>query len=263
MRDPNFGWIPVEAKLPGADMDGEDFLTLFYYDDAYDIWAEDPREPVILIGENNAVVETVSVWHEGHWYSCRDYEFCKDERDSSVFQAMWWQPIIWPALPREEEILRELERLRNPEGKRAKIVDLNLMGWTPTSKERPGIFGEEALVLAYSEDSYEDRAGIARPLVKLGEKGVLEGKVAIWCPDNQWHTDKPETKENLIENVLWYRPIVWPAPPAEPILYKRAERVAKLMAMDEEERKYKAEEAKKEAKKEAEKEKSGWESRNV
>lgn len=259
MTDPNFGWIPVETKLPGSDMDGEEFFVLAYYDDSYDIWGEDTDIPVILMGENNAVVEYINIWHEGSWYTSQHEYGEENEKNPTVYQAMWWQPIIWPALPREEEILRELERLRNPEGKRAKIVEVDLMGWIPMSKERPGMDGEEALVLAYSEDRYEERAGIARPLVKLGEKGVLEGKVATWCRDNQWHTDRPETEENLVENVLWYRPIIWPAPPAEPILYKRVEEAAKVIAEKEEDRKRKAKEAKKEAKKE----KPGWEPRNV
>ncbi len=262
MTDPKLGWIPVEAKLPGSDMDGEDFFVLYIFEDGYDIWDEGSY-PSVLMNEKDAIVEMISVWHSGQWYSSRNYKLCEDEEIGNPgYRAMWWQPIIWPALPREEEILRELERLRNPEGKRAKIVDLDLMGWRPMSKERPGVEGGEALVLAYSEDSYEDRAGIARPLVNLGEKGVLEGKIATWCLNNQWHTDMPPTEENLVKNVLWWRPVVWPMMPAEPILYGKADRVMQLMAMDEEERKYKAEEAK-EAKKEAEKEKPGWESRNV
>jgi len=117
-------------------------------------------------------------------------------------------------------------------------------------------FASEALVLAYSEDKYEERAGIARPLVKLGENGLLEGKLATYRSDNQWHTDMPVTEENLVKNVLWWRPIIWPMMPAEPILYEKAERVAKLMAIDEE---YRTRQAKKEVKKKN----PGWEPRNV
>lgn len=227
MSDPSLGWIPTEIMLPGNGMDGEDFLVLTYCHDAYDIWSEDASWPAILIGENDVIFEATNIWHAGQWHTDRRYD-PSEVREDAFCRTLWWRPIIWPALPREEEIQRMVERARKPGmvifGEAIETSPGAEMGWTRFEKSRPGSNNEEFLVLAYSRGRYEDKSTITRPLLKLSEDEVLEGKLAIWI-DGEWHTDMPSTEENRIENVLWWRPIIWAALPVEELLYEKAEQL--------------------------------------